>query len=62
MPYVNIRVAGSLSREQKQNIVKRVTDVIAEEANKPKQSVLIFIDEESRENIGSGGVLLDEPK
>ncbi|MDH4318501.1 MAG: 4-oxalocrotonate tautomerase family protein [Desulfobulbaceae bacterium] len=62
MPYVSIRVAGTLSREQKQKLVQRVTDVIAEETNKPKGSVLIFIDEESRENIGSGGVLLDDVK
>lgn len=60
MPYVNIRVAGKLTREQKSNIVKGVTDVIAKEANKPENSILIFIDEESRENIGSGGKLLDE--
>ena len=59
MPYVNIRVAGKLTREQKSNIVKGVTDVIATEANKPESSILIFIDEESRENIGSGGKLLD---
>lgn len=58
MPYVNIRVAGTLSRKQKKKIVKGVTTVIAEAANKPKESILIFIDEESRENIATGGVLL----
>lgn len=60
MPYVNIRVAGELSRTQKENIVKGVTDVIAREAGKPESSILIFIDEDKRENIGSGGRLLDE--
>ncbi len=35
MPYVNIRVAGKLSKEQKANIAKGVTDVISKEANKP---------------------------
>lgn len=59
MPYVNIRVAGKLSRQQKENIVKGVTSVIAREAEKPESSILIFIDEEERENIGSGGKLLD---
>jgi len=58
MPYVNIRVAGKLSRKQKKKIVKGVTKVIAVEANKPKDSIIIFIDEESRENIATGGVLL----
>jgi len=40
MPYVNIRVAGSLTEEQKANISQGVTDVIAKEANKPPETVL----------------------
>lgn len=60
MPYVSIRVAGKLTREQKQKIAKGVTDVIAEAANKPKESILLFIDEESRENIAKGGVLIED--
>jgi 4-oxalocrotonate tautomerase len=60
MPYVNIRVAGKLSRKQKKKIAKGVTKVIAKEANKPESSILIFIDEEQRENIAKGGILLDD--
>ena len=60
MPYVSIRVAGKLNRDQKKNIARGVTEVIAREANKPESSILIFIDEEERENIASGGKLLDE--
>ena len=60
MPYVNIRVAGTLSRDQKKNIVRGVTEVIAREADKPESSILVFIDEDRRENIGSGGRLLDD--
>ena len=61
MPYVNIRVAGTLTREQKEKICSGVTDVIAEVANKPKDTILIFIDEEQHENIASGGRLLQKP-
>jgi 4-oxalocrotonate tautomerase len=60
MPYVSIRVAGKLSREQKKNISQGVTEVIARETEKPESSILIFIDEEQRENIAKGGKLLDE--
>jgi len=60
MPYVNIRVAGKLSRKQKKKIAKGVTRVIAKEANKPESSILIFIDEEQRGNIAKAGRLLDE--
>ena len=49
MPYVNIRVAGSLTKEQKEKISKGVTDVICREANKPPEAVLLIIDEVERE-------------
>ena len=62
MPYVNIWVAGSLSKEQKQKISKGVTEVISKEANKPPESVLIFIDEIPHENIAKAGNLLEPPK
>lgn len=61
MPYVNIRVAGSLSKEQKEAICAGVTTVICEVAHKPADSVLIFIDEVAHENIASGGKLLVKP-
>jgi len=61
MPYVSIRVAGTLSEEQKERICQGVTDVIADTANKPKSSILIFIDEVEHENISSGGKLLQKP-
>lgn len=60
MPYVNIRVAGKLTKQQKMKIAQGVTDVIADAAGKPKESILIFIDEECRENIAKGGVLLED--
>lgn len=62
MPYVSIRVAGKLSKEQKQNISRGVTDVIAKEANKPPEAILIFIDEVPHENIAKAGNLLQPPK
>ncbi|MDR3628915.1 MAG: 4-oxalocrotonate tautomerase family protein [Desulfocapsaceae bacterium] len=62
MPYVNIRVAGQLSKDQKQKISKGVTEVIAREANKPPESILIFIDEVPHENIAKAGILMQAPK
>ncbi|MBE9520904.1 MAG: 4-oxalocrotonate tautomerase family protein [Proteobacteria bacterium] len=61
MPYVNIRVAGTLDKQQKEEICSGVTDVIARVANKPKDSILIFIDEDQHENIAKGGKLLQKP-
>ena len=62
MPYVNIRVAGTLNKQQKEEICSGVTDVIARVANKPKDSILIFIDEDQHENISTGGKLLQKPE
>jgi len=61
MPYVSIRVAGKLTREQKEKMCQGVTDVISEVAEKPKESILIFIDEVHHENIASAGKLLQKP-
>lgn len=58
MPYVNIRLVGSLSKGQKQEIAKGVTDVISKAANKPKEAILIFIDEEQPENVAKAGTLV----
>ncbi len=60
MPYVNIRLAGQLDRQQKSEICEGVTEVISRVANKPKEAIIIFIDEENRENISKGGVLLSD--
>jgi len=62
MPYVNIRVAGTLTKEQKQKISKGVTEVIAKEANKPPEAIIIMIDELPHENIAKAGNLLQPPK
>ena len=62
MPYVSIRVAGKLDRKQKEEICSGVTDVIAKVANKPKDSILIFIDEDQHENVAVAGKLLQAPK
>jgi 4-oxalocrotonate tautomerase len=61
MPYVNIRVAGTLDEKQKEEICAGITEVIAKVAGKPADSILIFIDEVARENIASGGRLLSTP-
>lgn len=61
MPYVNIRVAGTLTKQQKQDISAGVTEVISKIANKPPENILIFIDEVAKENIAKSGRLLDPP-
>jgi 4-oxalocrotonate tautomerase len=60
MPYVNIRIAGKLSREQKAKIAAEITDTLERIALKPKNYTYIAFDELPDENWAIGGQLLDE--
>ena len=55
MPYVNIRIAGSLSREQKQQIAQEITDTLERVAHKPKSYTYIAFDELPRRKLGYRG-------
>ena len=59
MPYVNIRIAGTLTREQKQKIAEEVTDTLERIANKPQSYTFISFDEMPYENWAFAGELLD---
>jgi 4-oxalocrotonate tautomerase len=58
MPYVNIRVAGTLTREQKAQIAEELTDTLERVANKPKSYTYISFDEIPHENWAIAGNLL----
>jgi len=58
--YVNIRIAGELSREQKAKIAAEITDTLERIAHKPKSYTYIAFDELPDENWAIAGKLLDE--
>jgi 4-oxalocrotonate tautomerase len=60
MPYVNIRIAGALTRDQKKQIAEEITDTLERIALKPKRYTYIAFDELSDENWAIAGKLLDE--
>jgi 4-oxalocrotonate tautomerase len=60
MPYVNIRLTGTLSREQKALIAAEITDTLERIANKPASYTYITFDELAEENWAIAGKLLDE--
>ena len=59
MPYVNIRIAGTLAREQKEKIAAEVTDTLERIALKPRSYTYIAFDELPEENWAIAGKLLD---
>jgi 4-oxalocrotonate tautomerase len=60
MPYVNIKLAGSVTREQKQQIAKEITETLERVANKPKSYTYITFEEVAYGDWAIAGQLLDE--
>jgi len=58
MPYCHLRVAGSLSREQKEEIAREFTATLERVASKPPEATYVVIEEVPRENWAKGGKLL----
>lgn len=60
MPYVNLKIAGSLTREQKIKIAEEFTDTLQRIAHKPKSYTYITFDEVEMEDWAIAGKLLDD--
>jgi 4-oxalocrotonate tautomerase len=58
MPYISLRVAGKLTREQKTVIAKEFAETLEKVAGKPKDSTYLVFDEVERENWAKGEKLL----
>ena len=58
MPYVNVRIKGTATKEEKAEIVKQMTRTLQEVLGKPPEATYIVIDEVSGENWAKGGNLL----
>ncbi|MET0370462.1 MAG: 4-oxalocrotonate tautomerase family protein [Sphingobium sp.] len=58
MPFVDIRLAGSATHEQKAGIVADVTRSLVDRLGKNPAAVQVVISEVSTENYGAGGILI----
>lgn len=58
MPFVDIRLAGAVTRAQKAALVADITQSLVERLGKPAAAVQINITELSLENYAAGGQLL----
>eukprot|EP00808_Paulinella_micropora_P017681 g50435.t1 len=58
MPYINVKSAGGLSKEQKAKIAEEFTAVMERVAGKPKSYTYIVFEDVDRENWSIGGNLL----
>ena len=55
MPIITLENAGELSKEKKQLLIKRLTEVVSEITGKNEKYIYVRIDEVPRENFGIGG-------
>jgi len=60
MPYINVKVAGALSENQKKEISRRFSEALYEVANKKPQSTYIVFEEIEKSNWAVGDRLLSE--
>jgi len=54
MPYINLKLVGKLTKEQKGKIAKEFSDTLLRVTNKPKEYMYLVIDEVSGENWAQG--------
>ena len=60
MPYVNVQIAGKLTKEQKTELASRISIALEEIAGKPRDVTYISFDEYPRENFAVGEHLLSD--
>jgi 4-oxalocrotonate tautomerase len=58
MPYINIKLAGTLNKDQKKEIAKEITDLMQRVAGKPVSYTYIVFEEVKSEDWSIGGSLL----
>lgn len=54
MPYINLKVVGKLSKDQKDQIAKEFAETLERVAKKPKNYTYLVIDEVPGENWAQG--------
>ena len=59
MPYISVKVAGKLTKKQKEDIVSQITETMFNVANKPKSATYITIEEVDRGNWACDGKLFE---
>lgn len=61
MPYITIE-SGLLTKDQKEKLIKRLTEVSSEVTSIPQEFFMVTIKELPDTNIGIGGKTIEETK
>ncbi|MGN7385646.1 2-hydroxymuconate tautomerase [Sporosarcina sp. SAFN-015] len=60
MPYVTVKMLEGRTEEQKRNLVKKVTDAVAETTGAPVENVVVFIEDMPKNHYGVAGKLYSD--
>jgi 4-oxalocrotonate tautomerase len=61
MPLITIELASkSLDKNQKERLYREMTDLMHDITGIRKEAFLIYLHENSTDNVGSGGIMLSE--
>jgi len=58
MPYINVKLTGSLNKDQKKEIAKEMTELMERVASKPASYTYVVFEEVKGEDWAIGGNLL----
>ncbi|WP_160724465.1 2-hydroxymuconate tautomerase [Bacillus sp. USDA818B3_A] len=56
MPYVTVKMLEGRNEDQKRALVEKVTEAVSETTGAPKEKVVVFIEEMSKNHYGVAGV------
>ncbi|MBO0991598.1 2-hydroxymuconate tautomerase [Bacillus sp. SD088] len=60
MPYVTVKMLEGRTEEQKKALVDKVTAAVSETADAPKEKIVVFIEEMSKNHYAVGGKRLSD--
>jgi 4-oxalocrotonate tautomerase len=60
MPYVTVKMLDGRTEEQKKALVEKVTDAVSETTGAPKEKVVVFIEEMTKNHYAVAGKRLSD--
>lgn len=60
MPYVTVKMLEGRTEEQKKALVEKVTQAVEETTGAPKENIVVFIEEMTKNHYAVGGQRLSD--
>jgi 4-oxalocrotonate tautomerase len=60
MPFIQVNIIKQPDIEKKKKLIAKITDVVVEVYEVPREAVIVALKEDEPQNVGFGGVLAIE--